>query len=212
MPAEKLNAFQHAGEGGLVWRERIAIIAGGALEDERKPAGAAVEFIKGALVRESRIGMVDPCQSLPRGGARRMMTGSASPRRRERLYGDAVVGRADQAFERRAFEHRLNDPAPISRVAAGKSDARDGFSGSDMAQNAMMHLSRQPAAVPGPFHFIADGLSRRELFNAAFVHAGERIANYHPANFPVQRDVGQWHQHKSALEQAAGGAVSNRHR
>ena len=110
----KLNAFQHAGEGGLVWRERTAIIAGGALEDEQKAAGAAVEFIKGALVGESRIGMIDPCQSLPRGGARANDDGlGVAAAGRERLYRDAVIGRADQPFERRAFENGLNDPAPI---------------------------------------------------------------------------------------------------
>ena len=68
----------------------------------------------------------------------------------------------------------------------------------------MMHLSRQPAVVAGPVRFCND-LSRRELFNAAFVHCGKCIANNHPADFPVRRDFGQWHQHKSALEKARVG-------
>ena len=65
--------------------------------------------------------MIDPRQYLPRRrtGPGRHGSGVGAPRR-ERLNGQAVISGADQAFERGAFEHGVNQLAPLLAGRGGK--------------------------------------------------------------------------------------------
>jgi hypothetical protein len=67
----------------------------------------------------------------------------------------------------------------------------------------MAHPLRQPggaARLPRVNRRFGFDLSRRELFDAALVYAGERVPNGCPVNFQVRRDFGERHQYESALE------------
>ncbi len=76
--------------------------------------GAVFEIVQRLLVRLAGIRVVDPLHDLPwrRGrpaGDRRRIPGA----RIDRLDLDAVIGLADQLLERRAFQHAIDELAPV---------------------------------------------------------------------------------------------------
>ena len=112
----EVETFEHARHRGLACRQSEAIFADRAGKDERQAAGAGIELAQRNFVAKRRVGMIDPRQYLPCGGAgmRHDRPGVGAPLR-QRRDGKAVIGGADQTFERRAFEHLIDKAAPFFR-------------------------------------------------------------------------------------------------
>ena len=92
--------------------EPICGIAAG--KHQRQPAGAAREILQRLLVRDGRVGVIDPLHDLPRRRQR-----AADHRRAllcariDRVDGQSVGGLADQLFERSALEHPIDELTPV---------------------------------------------------------------------------------------------------
>ena len=176
----EIDAVEHAGQR---CRRRVKAKAVGADrtgEDQNQAGRAVFQIVERLRVGGRRIGMIDALHHRPgrarRAAGERLRGGGALV---ERLDGQAVIGLALKPLERRALEHGIDQLAPIVarrwRKIAGE---RQGFSGSVIA--AKCHagprrptLRHRAKGVPPD-----EGLSpRRQLLDAACVHARQRVAD-----------------------------------
>ena len=75
-----------------------------ARKNQRQPAGPVLQVMHGLRVGLRCVRMIDPLHDLPRPARRPPRDGCRAPRARiDRLDRQAIIGLADQLFERRAF-------------------------------------------------------------------------------------------------------------
>ena len=124
-----VDAFERAGERSLGRRQAEAVIAARTAEHQRNAGRAVAEFTQCDLVGDRGIWMIDARQYFPgrRAGPGRQRPGVGAPRR-ERFDGEAFIGGAHEALERRALEHGINQLAPLFVGCGGKTGSElDGF-------------------------------------------------------------------------------------
>ena len=120
----EMDAIEDRGDGLLGRRQRIAVVADSALEDEADPVRTITQVIEDLRVGGLRIGQVDPLHDRPGRGRPAGDALSALRARVERLDGNAVIALRSEGGERRVLQRLCHKGLPRclvgGREVAGK--------------------------------------------------------------------------------------------
>ena len=190
--------------------QSITMRAGGAGEHQCQPCRAVLQIVQRLRVGRFRIRMIDPLHDLPgRGGGAAGDRRSASRAAIDRIDLQPIGSLADQFLERRAFQHPVDQLAPVVVGGRGKILGQGefvGIGGHPACCSLIVSLylagnCHGAAAKPNGCFRSFSGQSRSgSRFIPSVESSRQRIGDAASRNDTVGRNLGQRHQHEGALE------------
>ena len=117
----EIDAVENLRDGFSRWIQSVLMGAGGACEHQCQPCRAVLQIVQRLCVGRFRIRMIDPLHDLPgRGGGTAGDGRSTSRAAIDRVDLQSIGSLADQLLERRAFQHPVDQLAPVVVGGRGK--------------------------------------------------------------------------------------------